>query len=247
MVAGMTIAITLVGCVVVAELVLRFLPVQTGLRALPVDSLNPVARFTPNRAFVSSRGWRLSYPNRGRVNNAGFVNNQDYDSTLTTPLLAIIGDDYVEAAMVPYDSTLQGRLARALAGKARVYSFGASGAALSQYLAWADFARKTFRPASIVVVVGANDADESLLKYWRDQGFYHFREGSDGALALERVDYRPSPFRQLVRRSALARYALMNGRSVFRGRVGALRALSRLRGLRRGGCRPRHQYAASMR
>ena len=72
------------------------------------------------------------------------------------------------------------------------------------------------------MVVGANDADESLLKYWRDQGFYHFREGSDGALALERVDYRPSPFRQLVRRSALARYALMNGRSVFRGRVGAV-------------------------
>src|SRR6478672_132714 len=138
--AAITIMVSLFGCAVVAELVLRFLPVQTGLRLLAVNDQTPVARFTPNRTFVFSRGWRLAMVNRGRVNNVGFVNNQDYDSTLNTPLLAVVGDSYVEALMVPYDSTLQGRLAHAVAGRARVYSFGASGAAMSQYLAWADYA-----------------------------------------------------------------------------------------------------------
>ena len=219
---SMTIALALLTCVVVAEVVLRFLPVASGLRALPVDAQNPVARFTPNRRFVFSRGWSLSLVNHGRTNNAGFVNDQDYDPSQNAPLLAVIGDDYVEAAMVPYESTLQGRLARALAGQARVYSFGASGAQLSQYLAWADYVRETFCPTSLVVVVTPNDADQSLLKYWKDEGFYHFRESEGGALVLERVDYRPSRLRQALRQSALARYVLMNGPGLFAGRVGAV-------------------------
>jgi hypothetical protein len=217
-----TIAIALFACAVAAELVLRFLPVQSGIRALAVNDQSPIARYTPNRTFVFSRGWRLALANRGRVNNVGFVNQQDYDSTLNTPLLAVIGDDYVQALMVPYDSTLQGRLARALAGRARVYSFAGSGGALAQYLAWADYARETFRPASLVVVVTLTDADESLLAYWQDQGYYHFREAGNGALELERVDYRPSRVRQVLRESALARYVLMNGASLFRGQVGAV-------------------------
>jgi hypothetical protein len=39
------------------------------------------------------------------------VNDQVCDSTATTPLLAVIGDSYVEALMVAYRETLQGRLA----------------------------------------------------------------------------------------------------------------------------------------
>ena len=214
-----TIILALCAYAVVAELVLRFLPVQTGLRALAVDDRNPIARFTPNRTFVFSRGWRLSLANRGRVNNVGFVNDQDYDSTSRTPLLAVVGDSYVEALMVPYDSTLQGRLARTLAGRARVYSFAMSGAPLSQYLAWADYARRTYRPTGLVVVVVLNDFDESLLKYRQAPGYYHFRQAADSALSLERLDYRPSRVRQLLRQSALARYIFMNGPSLLAARV----------------------------
>ena len=220
--AGRALGLAVLASAVLAELILRLLPVQSGVRAMPVDDRNPVARFTPNRTFVFSQGWRLSRVNRGRVNNVGFVNPQDYDSTLRTPLLAVVGDDFVQALMVPYDSTLQGRLEKALAGRARVYSFAGSGAALAQYLAWADYARSTFQPTGMVVVVTSNDADESLLKYWQDQGYYHFREGPDGELVLARVDYRPSRLRQLVRESSLARYLLMNGPRLFPGWVGAV-------------------------
>ena len=85
--------------------------------------------------------------NHRRVNNAGWVNDQDYEHQDVTPLLAIIGDSYIEAMMVPYEQTVYGRLANTLEGRLRVYSFGASGAPLSQYLIWARHAVEHYRRA----------------------------------------------------------------------------------------------------
>src|SRR5690606_27510166 len=88
------ILISIVGTLVVAEVVLRFLPVNEGLRAQPVDAVNPVFRFEPNRTAIWSEGWNLESVNRVHVNNDGFVNDQDYDPAASTPLLAIVGDSY---------------------------------------------------------------------------------------------------------------------------------------------------------
>src|SRR5258708_8933818 len=118
----------------IVEIVLRFLPVNEGLRVLPVNQTNPILRFTPNRTSVWSKGWDFSLVNRVRTNNYGFVSNIDYDPLARSPLLAIIGDSYVEAAMVPYDKTSAARLAEKLRGLARVYTFASSGSPLSQYL-----------------------------------------------------------------------------------------------------------------
>lgn len=48
--AGLAIAFPLI----VAEITLRFLPVNSGLHAQPVDAANPVFRFEPNRPFLFS-------------------------------------------------------------------------------------------------------------------------------------------------------------------------------------------------
>jgi hypothetical protein len=69
------------------------------------------------------------------------VNDQNYDPSTDTPLMAVIGDSYVEALMVPYEQTIQGRLSQRVPSHNRVYSFAASGAALSQYLAYAMYAK----------------------------------------------------------------------------------------------------------
>ena len=119
---------------------------RRGLRSLPVNAANPVLRFTPNRPFVNSLGWNFHTVVRGRVNNAGYVNDQDYVRD-GPPLIAVIGDSFIEAQMVPYAETLQGRLATALSGKFRVYSFAASGAPLSQYLVFAGHAAREYGAA----------------------------------------------------------------------------------------------------
>jgi len=192
-----------------AEIVLRFLPVNAGLQTRTVNDRNPVMRFAENRPFTYSVGWNFTLVNRGRTNNFGFVNDDDYDAGSRTPLLAVVGDSYVEALMVPYSETLHGRLAACAKPRGRVYSFGVSGAPLSQYLVEADFARSTFHPNAMVVVIVGNDFDESLLQYKSEPGMQYFQPGTNG-LFLTRVDYVPSTARRVLRRSAVVRYLFHN-------------------------------------
>jgi hypothetical protein len=86
----------------ITEIVLHFLPVSSGLRAVAVTADSPVIHFAPNRPFLHSLGWDMHNINHGRTNNAGFVNGQDYRRDDPSPLLAVIGDSYIEARMVPF-------------------------------------------------------------------------------------------------------------------------------------------------
>jgi hypothetical protein len=194
----------------VLESVLRCLPVSEGFKTLPVNQDNPILRFTPNRISVWSRGWNFSRVNRVRANNYGFISDSDYDPRATTPLLAIIGDSYVEAAMIPYAQTGAAILNRSLGERARVYTFGSSGSPMSQYLAYAEYVRDTFHPAGLVIVIVGNDFDESLLKYKHAPAFHYFVENNYGELVLRRIDFKPSFLGRIVQRSALGMYLLQN-------------------------------------
>lgn len=195
----------------VLEAVVRLFPVYSGLYAVPVNAQQPVLRFVPNSVFTYSRGWNFRGVNTGRINNYGFINDQDYDAAATSPLVAVIGDSYVEAAMVSYEKTLHGHLAESVRGRGRVYSFGFSGAPLSQYLAWASWVKEIFHPNLLVVTVVGNDFDESLLRYKNTPGYYF--DDSKAGMPLVRVDTTLGIFQRIVRlssASALSRYVRQN-------------------------------------
>ena len=210
MLNALTAVVAVVVCLLAAEVALRFLPVASSLRTLAVTPQSPVFRFTPNRDFVYSREWDFVLENRGRVNNAGFVNDQDYRKDDPLPLLAVVGDSMIEAAMVPYSGTLQGRLAKALDGKTRVYSFAAAGAPLSQYLIWARYAVQEYGAKALLINVVGNDFDESHAAYAAYPGFWHYVPDADQQLRLRLFEYRPSLLGQIVVSSALGRYLLFN-------------------------------------
>lgn len=207
--ASASICLGLLVALVGLEVLFRFLPVSSGLRTQPVTVDDPILRFEPYREFTYSVGWALEYVNRVRVNNAGFVNSQDYDAKDTSPLLAVVGDSYVEALVVPPEKALHERLATAVANEGRVYSFAGSGASLSQYLLWAEHAYRAYGAAGAVFVVVGNDFDESLFKYKSAPGFHYFAD-HDGQLALRLVEYRPGRLRRLAYISAFGRYLLFN-------------------------------------
>ncbi len=196
-------------CLLAAEIVMRFLPVSTGLRSLPVTAADPVLHFSPDRPFVNSLGWNMHNVVRGRVNNAGFVNDQDYTHT-GAPLIAVVGDSFIEAQMVAYPETLQGRLAAILAPKFRVYSFAGSGAPLSQYLAWAGYAVKEYGARAVVINVVGNDFDESLTAYRLGPGFWQYAPDENGVLRLRLNEHRAGTLISIARHSALARYFIIN-------------------------------------
>jgi hypothetical protein len=208
--AAMAVTGSVMACLLLVEIVLRFLPVATGMWAMPVNAAHPVFRFTPDREFLFSRGWNFSLVNRGRINNDGFVNDENYAENDSRPLLAVVGDSYVEAAMVPNDKTFYRRQSEMLGGKGRIYSFGASGAPLSQYLIWARHAAQRYQASALAIVVVGNDFDESLLAYNARPGLHVYARESDNRLHLRRIDFAPSSLRHVVRRSALGRYLIFN-------------------------------------
>jgi hypothetical protein len=193
-----------------AEVILRFLPVSDSLGAEPVDAAHPVFHYAPNRDLTWSHGWNFDNVNHVHINNAGYVNAQTYQLNDARPLLAVVGDSYVEAAMIPYPETLQGRLAALAAPGRRVYSFAASNSPLSQYLVWAREARVTWKAQALVVVIIGNDFDESLAEYRVIPGLHHYVESADGSLELTRFDFSPGFFRSIAERSTLARYLALN-------------------------------------
>lgn len=204
-----TLVVTILVLIAGAEATLRFLPVVEDLGVVAVNESQPLFHFTPSRTFTWSRGWDFSIVTQRRVNNVGYVDDRDVSAD-GAPLLAVIGDSYVEATMVPYAETAYGRLAAASGTCARVHGIGASGAPLSQYLIFAQYAAKSLRAKSLVIVVVGNDFDESLALYKMGPGFHHYHTGADGNLKLVRNDYSPGKLGRIIVRSALARYMLFN-------------------------------------
>lgn len=206
--ASIAIALGLFGPLVALEMMLRLLPVAEWLRSQSVTNDDPYLRYVPNQDRLWSVGWNFQIINRVHVNRQGFVNQQDYDPAARSPLLAVVGDSYVEALVIPYDDTLHGRLAKAVGARGRVYSFGIAGATLSQYLAYAEHARNVYHPEGMAIVVVDNDFDESLLEYKSAPGFHYLKRREDGSLELTLVPYHSdsSWLKSAARESALFRY-----------------------------------------
>jgi hypothetical protein len=209
---GGTLANGIVNCLLVLlplvaiEGAFRLLPVSKPPYILPVSAQAPVAHFQPNMDYVYSRDWNFSVRTDKRSNNFGFINQADYRPEETTPLLVMIGDSYVEAHTIAPGKSAAELLHSTLGGAGRVYSIGLSGAPLSQYLAFAQFARTTFRPDAMAFVIIGNDFDESLLKYKSDQRFHYFTQNGE----LRRVDYEMSATKKILRGSAFLRYLMLH-------------------------------------
>lgn len=211
---GLTIAVGLLLPLLALEGVMHQLPVTDTANTQAVNQSSPVIHFMPNQDITFSRGWDFSISNVKHINNYGYMSDYDYHPAPhdESPLLVIIGDSYVEAAHVENSKSMHGLLASQYDGEARIYGLGYSGAPLSQYLAYADFARNEFKPDSMAFVIIGNDFDESLLKYKSVPGFHYFTTKRDGTLELILLDYYGSSFiRKTAKRSALIRYLFLTG------------------------------------
>jgi hypothetical protein len=205
---------------VVASVMLTLLVIEIALRALPIDwrvpirpptAEDPIQRYEPNALFVTSMNWNLRCVVRDRTNAQGWISDHDYDAAASTPLLAVVGDSYIEGWGVPFGQSVAGRLQAAVGARARVYAFAQAGAPLSQYVAYARHACALYHPERLIVSIVYNDFDESLYARRAYDGFFHLRERADGHLDLALSPYvAPSLAQTIARRSALGVYLLRN-------------------------------------
>src|SRR4051812_26195055 len=208
--AGMMLG-SVIFALLLLEVAFRFLPVAEAPWVKPPTAANPIQRYVPNASFTWSVGWNFQLVTHGRTNAQGFVADYDYDAAAISPLVAVIGDSFIEALSVPFAKSLTGRLQQALGARGRAYAFAQSGAPLSQYVAYARHACEVYHPQRIVVSVVGNDFDESVFGNRLRDGFFHLHPKPDGGF-----DFRLSPVppmrlaERAARHSALALYLFRN-------------------------------------
>ena len=145
----------------VAEAVLRLLPVSMGLYRTKNHDAWPLYAYGPHQSFTYSLTWQMLYPNRGTTNNYGHI--APFDFLRGSRPVLVIGDSFIEAMMNRYEDTLQGELGRLLEHKVPVYGLGFAGNSLAEYLAVARMAKAEFSPEAMVFMIVDNDIKESFL------------------------------------------------------------------------------------
>jgi hypothetical protein len=178
------------------ELLLHAFPVKSSHQFMPNDRDTPV-RQAQATSLVEPIDWKFSNSVERRINNYGFVDDSDYAAGEDS--IAVIGDSFIQSAMLPYQSTLQGNLQRQLGNKTRVYSYGIPGYSLAGYVGAAEYASKNFKPKAFVFLITQGDLSDSLESWG---GSYYL----DKDLKLEFKESDASKAQQILSHSRLFRY-----------------------------------------
>lgn len=198
-----TLAAVLAGLVAVLlalELVLRALPVSTatllGYHHGP-DLLTPPA----GHRWTVSTGWDLRNPQHLVANNWGFAAGRDFRPD--PQAVALIGDSYVEASMLPAADRPGAQLEALLGGARPVYALGSPGTALLDYAQRVRLAAREWQVRDMVLLLEAGDIRQVLC----GSGNVHSRCLDPRTLApRQERQPEPSTLKRWLRHSALAQY-----------------------------------------
>jgi hypothetical protein len=146
------------------------------------------------------------------INNMGWKSDIDYTTSgRSKPLIAIVGDSYVEAFQVDQEKNIAAKLQEMVQEHYDVYSFGISGSPLSHYLQMSRYINKYFNPEILVFIVVHNDFSESLCSVQRKLGRLCLDEVGDEMKEGEIIPFRPSRAkRTLMMHSSVLRYIWAN-------------------------------------
>jgi hypothetical protein len=150
-----------------------------------------------------------------RINSDGWNSPIDYSREKKRPRIAVIGDSYVEAFQVDVDKSFPSLMRAEIGDRYDVYSFGISGASLSEYLNMSRYADRLFDPDILIFNIRYNDFTESLFKINPADSQMLMLDISDGVVTetVPRPNHSFSQFslkRRILRESAVVRYLVIN-------------------------------------
>lgn len=184
------------------EVLFRLLPVATAtMSGYYIDP--SILTYPPAHEWQVATGWDLRNAQRLRANNFGFVS--DHDFVAGTRAIAMVGDSYVEASMLPAGSRPAAQLESELKGARQVYALGGPGSSLLDYVERIRFASMQLGTRDFVVLVEPGDVRQALCGSGNVHGPCLDRE-----TLQPRVEIQPEASRakELFRHSALAQYVV---------------------------------------
>jgi hypothetical protein len=200
----------LIVLLVLLEVAFRFVIVAPDPPRQFMDLRNNVMRFDTRgkRDGVFTVGRFGQQKAHWHVNNYGWLSEVDYHpkSERTKPLIAVIGDSYVEALQVDADKSFVALLRHSLADSADVYGFGLSGTALSGYLHVARYVDRVFDPDVIVINLVQNDFDESVREVLQSPNFLQVSVRDSSVVEVPPVPRHYNELKRAAFHSAALRY-----------------------------------------
>ncbi len=192
------------GCYLLLELVLFLLPTPQGLGRHESARFTPMEAGIPGHRFVSGAGWNLRLFNEGRLNSDGFHAEADFPENGTEGIVAVIGDSFIEATMIPYGQTLHGVMRQERGD--RVIGLGVSGGELGNHEFLAHRASELWGVSALVIVINEEDLYQSLASK-KNRAFYSLDKQREVSLNLPKVT-QTSQTTQLLKKSNVLRYVV---------------------------------------
>ncbi|MDD2881515.1 MAG: hypothetical protein PHQ58_13880 [Rhodoferax sp.] len=188
-----------VSLVLALELLCRLLPVSTSTETgYYTDPL--ILTYPSRHRWVASTGWDLRNAQTLRANNLGYPADRDF--VRDERAVALIGDSFVEASMLPAADRPGAQLAQML-GTRPVYAMGAPGTALLDYAERIRYAHEKLGVRDFVVLMERGDVKQSLCGSGNVHG-----PCLDPKTLAPRIATLPPPgtAKRWLRHSALAQY-----------------------------------------
>jgi hypothetical protein len=108
-----------------------------------------------------------------KINNDGWNYPIDYKETRgEQPLIAVIGDSFIEAFQVSSGKNYPYLLREKLSPENEVYAFGLGGIPLSQYYNVNRYVNNKFNPEIVIINLTHTDFEESFSKYFHRPGIW---------------------------------------------------------------------------
>jgi len=205
---------TLIFCLVAAEIFFRTVAPACETPLMAFDRAHRMLRFDveSRRDGVFTFGNFARHRSRWRVNNEGWNCAVDYETPRARrqPLIALIGDSFVEGLQVDVDRHMDAVLRSLIGPTHDVYAFGISGAPLSQYLLMSRYVAARFDPSVLVFVIVHNDFTESIRELEPKPLLLQVSLKPDTPEEVPPVEYHPNRWRRLLGRSAGVRFFYLN-------------------------------------
>jgi hypothetical protein len=181
------------------EALFRILPGPTATRS--GYYIHPlILTYPASHCFTVATGWDLKNSQYNCANNLGFLADRDF--VYDPRAIALIGDSFVEANMLPSHKRLATQLEAKLVDTP-VYSFGGPGSSLLDYAERAKFSAEKFGTRSFVFILSRADVREAVCGSGNIHG-----PCIDAQTLLPRIEIQspPSLFKRFLRESSLAQY-----------------------------------------
>lgn len=150
---------TLLALLLALELLMRLLPVSGATRV--ADHLGAeIPAKPPGHRWTIATGWDLRNAQTLQANAQGFSAQRDF--VRDPRAVALIGDSFVEASMLPAPERLEAQLQRHLGEAQPVYAMGSPGSSLLDYGWRARWAREQFGVQRAVLLLETGDIRQSF-------------------------------------------------------------------------------------